>query len=114
MKLYESLAADIAGQIERGVLLPGDKLPSVRQASGQRGLSISTVLRAYSLLESRGVIESRPQSGFVVRARTTAQPAALAPAAAGLLLSSAVDVSRLVLSTLRTIHTQGAVPLGSP
>ncbi|MBY0243580.1 MAG: PLP-dependent aminotransferase family protein, partial [Burkholderiaceae bacterium] len=26
----------------------------------------------------------------------------------------AVDVSRLVLSTLRTIHTQGAVPLGSP
>jgi DNA-binding transcriptional MocR family regulator len=32
-------------------------------------LSISTVLQAYSLLESRGLIEARPQSGYYVRAR---------------------------------------------
>ena len=113
MKLYESLAAEVEGQVARGVLLEGERLPSVRQASQRRRLSISTVLRAYSLLESKGVIESRPQSGFFVRAqlRIAARPAAPAPA---LTLSSEVDVSRLVLSTLRTIRTQGAAPLGSP
>lgn len=115
MTLYETLVADIEGQVARGVLLEGEKLPSVRQASQHRSLSISTVLRAYSLLESRGVIESRPQSGYFVRPR---QPAALRPAppapAQPLVLSSEVDVSRLVLSTLRTIRKEGAVPLGSP
>jgi DNA-binding transcriptional MocR family regulator len=113
MNLYETLAAEIEGQVERGVLLEGEKLPSVRQTSQRRKLSISTVLRAYSLLESRGIIESRPQSGFFVRPKSRAMPR---PAAApqALVLSSEVDVSRLVLSTLRTIRTQGAVPLGSP
>lgn len=114
MKLYESLAADIAAQIERRVLRAGDKLPSVRQASQQRGLSISTVLRAYSLLESRGMIESRPQSGFIVRTWTATRSTVSPATAAGLDLSLEVDVSRLVLSTLRTIRTQGAAPLGSP
>jgi DNA-binding transcriptional MocR family regulator len=113
MNLYETLAAEIEGQVERGVLLEGEKLPSVRQTSQRRKLSISTVLRAYSLLESKGIIESRPQSGFFVRPKPKAAPR---PAAASqaLVLSSEVDVSRLVLSTLRTIRTQGAVPLGSP
>ena len=113
MKLYESLAAEVEGQVARGVLLEGERLPSVRQASQRRKLSISTVLRAYSLLESKGVIESRPQSGFFVRARPRVVPRPTAPAPA-LTLSSEVDVSRLVLSTLRTIRTQGAAPLGSP
>ncbi|MBA5635768.1 PLP-dependent aminotransferase family protein [Duganella sp. LX20W] len=115
MNLYETLAADIESQVARGVLLEGDRLPSVRQTSQHRNLSISTVLRAYSMLESRGVIESRPQSGYFVRPRTAHAPRpAAAPAAPALVLSSEVDVSRLVLSTLRTIRTQGAVPLGSP
>jgi DNA-binding transcriptional MocR family regulator len=34
--------------------------------SQQQGLSISTVLQAYSLLESQGLIEARPQSGYYV------------------------------------------------
>ena len=113
MNLYETLATDIEGQVARGVLLEGEKLPSVRQASQHRCLSISTVLRAYSLLESKGVIESRPQSGYFVRPKPGSAPRTAASAPA-LVLSSEVDVSRLVLSTLRTIRTQGAVPLGSP
>ena len=31
MKLYERLAADIEGQVLRGVLRHGDRIPSVRQ-----------------------------------------------------------------------------------
>lgn len=112
MKLYEQLAADIDSQIRQGVLRPGDRLPSVRQASQQRQLSISTVLRAYLLLESQGLVQSRPQSGFFVTKRRggRASPEPPAPIA----ISDSVDVSRLVLSTLRAITVDDALPLGSP
>ena len=37
--------------------------------SMQRDVSISTVLQAYTVLENRGWIEARPQSGYYVRPR---------------------------------------------
>ncbi|WP_158903674.1 PLP-dependent aminotransferase family protein [Burkholderia sp. L27(2015)] len=114
MKFYEKLANDIDALIGSGVLLPGERIPSVRHTSQQHKLSITTVLRAYALLESRGAIESRPQSGYFVRKRATAlvsreiQPSNPQP------VSVEVDVSQLVLATLRSIGTNEAVPLGSP
>src|SRR5208283_150530 len=65
--LYEDLATHLAGLVAKGVLRPGDRLPSVRQLSLQRSVSVSTVLQAYLLLENRGVVETRPQSGHYVR-----------------------------------------------
>ena len=114
MKFYEKLANDIDALIGSGVLLPGERIPSVRHTSQQHKLSITTVLRAYALLESRGAIESRPQSGYFVRKRATVlvsreiQPSNPQP------VSVEVDVSQLVLTTLRSIGTDEAVPLGSP
>jgi len=116
MKLYEKFADDIQRLIRQGVYRPGDRIPSVRQASQHHRLSITTVLHAYLLLESRGLLESRPQSGYFVslthedgkgRARELQQSKPIA-------VSSSVDVSRLVLSTLRSIGDDNAVPLGSP
>jgi len=43
-------------------------VPSVRKLSTQRSTSVSTVTHAYRLLESRGLIEARPKSGYYVRA----------------------------------------------
>ena len=60
MKLYEKLARDIEGQILKGVYRDGERLQSVRETSRQRQVSITTVLRAYLLLESRGLIKTRP------------------------------------------------------
>jgi DNA-binding transcriptional MocR family regulator len=65
--LYEELAEDLTGLMAKGTLRAGDRLPSVRVLSDQRGVSISTVLQAYLLLESRGFVETRPQSGHYVR-----------------------------------------------
>src|SRR4051794_34181737 len=65
--LYEELAEDLATLVEKGTLRAGDRLPSVRQLSQQRRVSVSTVLQAYLLLENRGVVETRPQSGHYVR-----------------------------------------------
>jgi DNA-binding transcriptional MocR family regulator len=65
--LYEKLADELLRQIEQGTFRPGERLPSVRQSSQQRNLSMTTVLKAYEMLEDRGVIEARPQSGYFVR-----------------------------------------------
>jgi DNA-binding transcriptional MocR family regulator len=114
LKLYETLAGDIEALIANGVMLEGEKIPSVRQTSQHHNLSITTVIHAYVLLESKGIIESRPQSGYFVRHRTPRPAPPPAHAAPPIALSSEVDVSRLVLSTLRSIGTDGAIPLGSP
>jgi len=71
---YERIAEDIAHLIESGTFRPGDGIPSVRELSRQRAVSITTVLQAYYLLEARGLIEARERSGFYVR---TILPSAL-------------------------------------
>ena len=114
VKLYESLAADIAGQIAQGVIREGERIPSVRRTSQHHNLSVSTVIRAFLRLESQGLIESRPQSGYFVRRQpalpmTAAEPAPPSAMARG----EALDSSEFVLTTLRSIN-QGSVPLGSP
>lgn len=66
--LYESVADRITQLIAQGTFRAGEKVPSVRQLSRQLQVSITTVLEAYRLLENRGAIEARPQSGYYVRA----------------------------------------------
>ncbi|MYN41716.1 aminotransferase class I/II-fold pyridoxal phosphate-dependent enzyme [Duganella sp. FT109W] len=118
MKLYETLAADIARQIAQGVIREGEKIPSVRQTSQHHNLSVSTVIRAFLLLESQGVIESRPQSGYFVRRKpavqaSTAGDTAAPTGPADMARGETLDTSEFVLTTLRSIN-QGSVPLGSP
>jgi len=67
--LYEQVASNIADLIRQGTFRPGERVPSVRQLSRQRKISITTVLQAYMLLEEQGLIETRPQSGYYVRSR---------------------------------------------
>lgn len=65
--LYEQVAERLQSLITEGTLQPGDRLPSVRNLRSQLSVSTSTVLEAYRLLEDRGLIIARPQSGYYVR-----------------------------------------------
>lgn len=65
--LYLHIAEIIELQIMEKVLDIGDKLPSVRSLSTHHSISVSTALQAYYHLEGKGLIESRPQSGYYVR-----------------------------------------------
>jgi DNA-binding transcriptional MocR family regulator len=67
--LYRQVTDLISEQMQAGALRPGDRLPSLRRLSSSLGLSIPTVKQAYQELERQGRVESRPQSGFYVRAR---------------------------------------------
>jgi len=65
--IYLRIADLIEQQIMTQVLNIGDKLPSVRSLGKEHGISVSTILQAYYHLEAKGLIESRPQSGYYVR-----------------------------------------------
>jgi DNA-binding transcriptional MocR family regulator len=80
--LYERFANELEAKILEGTFPEGGRIPALRESAAQRGLSLSTVLQAYRLLETRGVIEARPQSGYYVKARPRKMPLGLDSAAA--------------------------------
>ena len=109
---YEQLADEMAQAMRDGLLQPGERLPSVRQTCQRRGISPSTVFQAYGLLETRGLIEARPRSGFYVRAHkrpARALPKAAVPQAG----VTAVSVSALAFGLLESTRDAAVVPLGS-
>ena len=61
------VAEGIEQMIHEEVLRIGDKLPSVRVLSEEYGISMGTAFQAYYHLEGKGLIESRPKSGYYVR-----------------------------------------------
>jgi DNA-binding transcriptional MocR family regulator len=65
--LYLEVADRIERLIEQKSLKVGDKLLSVRALSKEQGISLSTAFQAYYHLESKGLIEARPQSGYYVK-----------------------------------------------
>lgn len=110
--LYLQLARSLEEQMGRGVLRPGDRLPSVRSLSRQQGVSISTVLEAYMWLENRGAIESRPKSGFFVRvafAKSVPEPSFQTPEPKPASFRSGDTVAEV----MRAANQPGNVPLGS-
>jgi DNA-binding transcriptional MocR family regulator len=109
MNRYQRYANELEALIHSGELPAGARLPSVREASRQRRVSPSTVFEAYYLLQARGLIESRPRSGFFVRADAGGLPAPRAASPR----SRAVAVSDLVFEVLEATRRPGLVPLGS-
>lgn len=113
MKRYEALAEDIARSIRTGLLQPGERLPSVRQASAARKLSPATVFQAYYLLEARGLVESRPRSGYYVARRAAPLPPEPEQPSRPDGESRVVDVSELVFDVLQSAMVRDLAPLGS-
>lgn len=66
--LYQQVIDFIEYQQKSGVLIPGDKLPSLRKLSRQFEISVPTVKQAYVELERQGRVCARPQSGYYLTA----------------------------------------------
>lgn len=88
---YRQLAAELAEAIDRGSLPAGARLPSVRACAAQHALSLNTVTAAYRLLEDRGLIEARPQSGYYVRSSLPALQRPLRARPSGVRASGELD-----------------------
>jgi DNA-binding transcriptional MocR family regulator len=111
---YQRLAEELAETIARGLLRPGERLPSVRQACAHWGLSPATVFQAYARLESEGLIEARPRSGFYVRAARAVPPVRAMPVAVATRADAqAVALSEQAFALLAAATDTTRVPLGS-
>jgi DNA-binding transcriptional MocR family regulator len=64
---YLQIADGLEQLINGEVLRIGDKLPSVRTLAEEYSISMGTAFQAYYHLEGKGLIESRPKSGYYVR-----------------------------------------------
>lgn len=110
MKKYQQLAQQIKDQIELGVWLPGDRLPSLREQVTNSGMSFMTVGHAYQVLESQGVIVARPQSGYYVAPR---QVTRTMPAPAKVMSDETVDINTYIFDVLQASCDASVVPFGS-
>lgn len=60
---FEQLRSQLADLVACGALLPGERLPPLRQLAGDLGLAVGTVARAYRELEAAGLVVSRRGGG---------------------------------------------------
>jgi len=108
--LYERVALEIQTLIDQGTFRGGDRLPSLRQMSRRLSVSINTVIQAYTLLEDRGVIMARPQSGYYVRRsppEIPAEPVKPPPDS-----PRSVTVSQLCHQVMHDMTDRTLLPLG--
>jgi DNA-binding transcriptional MocR family regulator len=110
--LYEQVAHKIESLIRSGALRPGDRLPSIRRAGKQHGVSITTAVQAYLALENHGLIEARPKSGFYVRSQIrdrVLEPRISQPGNA----ATAVGVASLQARLFEAASMPDVVPFGA-
>lgn len=77
-KLSHAVIRQMEGLILRGILRPGERLPSERDLSDRLGVSRPSLREAVSELQDRGLLESRAGSGiYVAEALSAVFPPAL-------------------------------------
>lgn len=103
--LYIQLADRIENQIKSGLFTIGDKIPSIREMAAETNCSMSTVSKAYYEMESRSLIESRPQSGYYVStilAKSIIEPSTSNP----ILTSNNIEPEDLIDLVSRNMNDQ--------
>lgn len=65
--VYLQIAQQMREALLRGELKEGELLPSVRMLSGDLGVSVITIKKAYDLLEEQGLVVTHPGKGSYVR-----------------------------------------------
>ncbi|HEX7833874.1 MAG TPA: GntR family transcriptional regulator [Pseudolysinimonas sp.] len=76
--IFDQLAASVRGELARGTLRAGDRLPSAREVAEALQVNIHTVLRAYQDLRDEGLVDLRRGRGAVVTDNAGLSPQLLA------------------------------------
>ena len=64
--MYKRLYEQISAAVQSGAIKKGERLPSIREAAAQTGVSRTTVESAYIKLCIEGIAESSPQRGYFI------------------------------------------------
>lgn len=111
-RLSDRLAAHLAGQIERGELAPGDRLPTETQLSAAHGVSRTVVREAVHQLRSRGLLLARQGSGVYVQPPAPNQPLDFDSRVLGSLdaVVQVVEVRRALEGEIAALAAERATP----
>jgi GntR family transcriptional regulator len=66
---YRQICDMVLAGISTGKITPGDKLPTIRDLAVKLEVNPNTVVKAYSLLENLGTLDTQQGSGVFVRAQ---------------------------------------------
>ena len=69
---YRQVIEQVKFGIARGILNPGDQLPTVRQLAVDLSINPNTVVRAYRELEIEGILETHQGSGTFIGSKKPA------------------------------------------
>jgi DNA-binding transcriptional MocR family regulator len=114
--LTEQLAAQFAERIRQRLLVPGARLPSVRECARRHAVSPHTVVAAYDQLLAQGLVEARRQRGFFVREAAggvRALPERAASVAASPARVAPVDATALIRGMFHGVSALPAPGLGT-
>jgi DNA-binding transcriptional regulator YhcF (GntR family) len=97
--VYEQIAGAVVRGIADGSLVPGTRLPTVRQLAGDLGVATNTVAKAYRQLEAEGHVATLGRNGTVVQQPVAASQQDDEIHAAAVLLARAAQRRGLDLAT---------------
>jgi len=112
MYLYREIEAEWAANIAKGLVRPGEAMPSVREMCRRKQASPATILAAYARLEGKGLIQAKPRSGYYVSAKAghlPEEPRISSPSSA----PTSVQVGDWVMRMLRRDIHRDQTPLGA-
>jgi DNA-binding FadR family transcriptional regulator len=69
LRLHGQVAHEIGMRILSGEIAPGDILPAEAALSAERGISRTVMREAVKILAAKGLVESRPKRGTIIRPR---------------------------------------------
>ena len=70
---YQKIIWELETNIKNGTYRAGEKLPSIRSLHKKMNVSSSTVYKAYIELETMGLVDARPKSGYFVNVKPVMQ-----------------------------------------
>lgn len=112
--VFEQIKNELMTLISLGVLEPHSRLPSIRQIATETGVNINTVKKAFSELETHGVIYSVPGTGSFVNMNALSdenlRKNAFQDVTTAVLAAKAKGISREeILTTVHSIYNEEAV-----
>ncbi len=107
----EKLAQNIRQMIENGAWKAHDKLPSLREQTELSGYGLMTVLNAYQVLESQGLVYAKDKSGYYIAERPQTYNSKKPAVQIG--LNSKIKINSVVFNYLKSLQTPNIAPFGS-
>lgn len=68
--VYQQVVDGVKELVARGILVPGERMPTVRELAVELSLNPNTIAKAYQRLEQEGIIETMRSRGTFVARRT--------------------------------------------